>query len=324
MRPGVSAVKERMKVLFISSGKSGRVGDVVKNQGESLKTGGIEIDFYLIKPGFLGYLFAIPKIRRAFKKGNYDLAHAHYSLSGFTAALAGCRPLVVSLMGSDAYMSGWLRVLARFFYNNKWNITIVKTKQMKELLRMDKAYVIPNGVDINRFKPFPKEDARKYLNYPLHKKLILFISNPNRPEKNMGLAEKAFKDLRRNKVELKHIYNVTNEDMPLYYNATDALLLTSKWEGSVNVVKEAMACNCPIVSTDVGDVSWVIDETEGCFITSFKSEDIAQKIQAAFTFGKRTSGRQRIIELGLVSEVVAKKIISLYREAISKKDFVKI
>lgn len=308
-----------MEVLFISSGKSGDVGEVVKNQGDSLKKAGINIDYFVIKPGFSGYISAIPKISRAFKKGNYDLAHAHYSLSAFSASLAGSFPLVVSLMGSDTYMSGFLRIMARFFYKNRWRVAIVKTINMKEMLMMGDAQVIPNGVDMDRFKPIPKIDARNHIGLSLDKKLILFISVPNRPEKNLELAQAAVKAINNSDVELKHVYNVPNEDMPFYYNAADALLLTSKWEGSVNVVKEAMACNCPIVSTDVGDVRWVVWGTEGCYISSFQLSDVVDKIREALAYGKRTNGRQRIIDLELDSRTVASNIIGVYNYVLSQE-----
>jgi glycosyltransferase involved in cell wall biosynthesis len=190
---------------------------------------------------------------------------------------------------------------------------------MKELLKMTKAQIIPNGVGINRFKPLLETDSRKYLDYGQDKKLILFITIPNRPEKNLELADRAVKALNNNEVEFKHIYNIPNSEMPYYLNAADVLLLTSKWEGSVNVVKEAMACDCPIVSTDVGDVRWVLGETEGCYITSFEPEDVADKIKAALAFGKRTNGRQRIIELRLDSETVARRIIALYEEVSNER-----
>ena len=307
-----------MKVLFISSGRSGKVGDVVWNQGESLREAGIEIDYHIINPGLFGYISSIPNLRRVFERGHYDLAHAHYSLSGFTTVLAGCSPLVVSLMGSDAFVSKFLRLILRYFYKFKWDSTIVKTKQMKEMLNITKVHIIPNGVDTKRFIPIPKADARRYLGYPPDKKLILFISIPGRAEKNLELAKRSVIELRENDVELKHIYNVPNNEIPYYLNASDALLLTSKWEGSVNVVKEAMACNCPIVSTGVGDIKWIIGETEGCYITSFESEDVADKIKLTLAFGKRTNGRKRIIELGLDSKTVAGRIIEVYDKVLKK------
>lgn len=305
-----------MKVLFVSSGRNGNVSVIVKNQGESLEAEGIEIDYFIVKPGLAGYLSSVPKIRRIFKKGNYDLAHAHYSLSGFIAALAGCKPLVVSLMGSDVFQSLFIRILVQFFHYLKWDRTIVKTNQMKTRLKIDKAFTIPNGVDLSIFRPISKQDARKYLNCPEHTSIILFISVLNRPEKNLELARAAIKALQNNDIELRHVYDVPNKEIPYHLNSADALLLTSKWEGSVNVIKEAMACNIPVVATNVGDIEWIIGDTEGCYITSDDPNDIAEKIKAALAYGGRTKGRNRIIKLGLDSNTISGKIISVYKDMI--------
>jgi teichuronic acid biosynthesis glycosyltransferase TuaC len=301
-----------MKILFVSSGKSGKVGDVVKNQGESLVKAGLIVDYLVINSGLQGYISAIPKIRKTFRRGRYDLIHAHYSFSAISSTLAGNMPLVVSLMGSDIYASGISRYLLRYFYNFRWDATIVKTQRMKEILGLKNTFIIPNGVDFERFKPISKEIARKRIGYAWQKKLLVFVSNPARAEKNYVLASQAVKLLDNKDVELMPVYNVANEEIPFYLNAADALLLTSKWEGSVNVVKEAMACNCPIISTDVGDVSWVIGDTEGCFIASPYKKDLAAKIELVLAKDIRTQGRNRLIMLGLDSESVAEKIKEVY------------
>lgn len=305
-----------MKILFISSGRNNEVGIVVKNQGESIKKQGIELDYFLIKPGFIQYLTAIPKLKKRFRNGGYEIAHAHYSLSAFTAAFSGCKPLVVSLMGSDVFQSFVFRLLIFVFNNYGWDRTIVKTSEMRSCLKLKNADIIPNGVDINTFKPYTKAEARSFLNYSQDKQIILFISNPGRPEKNLTLAEQAVYTLNNDKIEFRHIFNIANEKMPYYYCAADVMLLTSKWEGSVNVVKEAMACNCPIVSTDVGDVRFVIGKTEGCYLTSFDPRDIAEKIKYALDFNKRTNGRKRIMDLSLDSVSISKRIIETYNRVV--------
>lgn len=306
-----------MKVLFISSGRAGRPGNVVKNQGDSLIKAGVDIGYFLIKPGFWGYLNAIGKLRNVFKNGHYDLAHAHYSLCGFVAGLSGCKPLVVSLMGSDIYISGFSRSLIRFFIRNKWTETIVKTQHMKELIGLNSIHVIPNGVDIERFKPIPKEIARQYIGYTENKKLIIFVAAKNREEKNLDLALKVINRLNNNDIDFKHIYEMPNQEIPYYLNAADVLLLTSKREGSVNVVKEALACNCRIVATDVGDISWILDKTNCCQITSFDSNDIVIKLVSVLNCEKEANGRHRIIELGLDSFTKAREIIEVYGATIS-------
>lgn len=308
-----------MRVLFISSGKAGQVSNVVKNQGESLKAAGIDIDYFLINSGFRDYMNAIRKLRNAFKNGHYDLAHAHYSLCGFVAGLSGCKPLVVSLMGSDIYTSGFSRALIRFFIRNKWTETIVKTRQMKELLGIESVHIIPNGVDIERFKPIRKEIARQHIGYKEDKKLIVFIAVKDRAEKNLELAMNAIRHLDNNTIYFKHIHDVPNQDIPYYLNAADALLLTSKREGSVNVVKEALACNCPVVATDVGDISWLLGDLEGCNITTYDPCNIANNILATLYFGRLTNGRDRILELGLDSHKVSASIIGLYEKLVRGK-----
>lgn len=304
-----------MKVLFVSSGKSGDVGYVVKSQGESLIRHGIDIEYLTIKSGFLGYLQAIPHINRRVRRGGYDLVHAHYSLSALAATLAGCSPLVVSLMGSDAFHNRILRYIIRSLSKRKWAATIVKTDEMKSRLKLNNALVIPNGADTDRFTPIEKDTARKHLGLPSDKRIVLFVSVKNRPEKNFTMAKEAVESLHDLSVEIMHLYDTPNSEIPSYLNAADLLLLTSYREGSVNVVKEAMACNCPIVSTDVGDVRWVMSGTEGCYISGQDHESVAENIKKALDFGRRTKGRERLLELGLDSASIAKKIIDIYLTA---------
>lgn len=307
-----------MKVLFICSGnKAGKPGDVVFNQGESLRKQGIQIDYFTIEGGgFSGYFKSISLLRKYIRKNSYDILHAHYSLSAFTASLAKNRPLVVSLMGSDAYLSGILRGITKFFYRFFWDFTIVKSKEMHDLLKLKKAEIIPNGVDIERFNISDKENARIKLQRSFNENIIVFIADPARSEKNFVLAEESVKLLNRSDVKLLVVHGVPNSAIPDYMNAADLLLLTSKWEGSVNVVKEAMACNLPIVSTDVGDVKYNTQGVEGCFITRNNPEDVAKGIDFALRFNRRTNGREKLISMGLDSESTAKRIINVYKELI--------
>lgn len=306
-----------MKVLFVSSGRQGEVGYVVKNQGESLIRHGFEIVFFTAGPGIAGYLKAVPRLRREFRKGGFSLVHAHYSLSAFVATLAGCRPLVVSLMGSDTRHDPIVSSIIRFLSRRRWASTIVKTGEMQTGMNLPKAAVIPNGVDLDRFRPVDQITARKQLGLDPDKKLILFISGLNRGEKRIDLAREAVSRLQDDEVFLLHLHDTPNDQVPIYLNAADLLLLTSSREGSVNVVKEAMACNCPVVSTDVGDVRWVLGSTEGCFVTSSDPSDIAESIRRVLEAGRRTSGRSRIEEIGLDAGSVAGRIADIYRNVLT-------
>ncbi len=176
--------------------------------------------------------------------------------------------------------------------------------------------VVPNGVNLNVFYSMDKRECQKQLGWDYDKKHILFAANPSRPEKNFRLAKQAFSILNNENIVLHFLNNVSPERMPLWINSADVVMLVSLWEGSPNVIKEAMACNRPIVSTDVGDVSWLLDGMDGCYITSFDPENIAKSLKLSLRFSETkglTQGREKIIELGLDSKTTAKRIISLYK-----------
>ncbi|MBN1932421.1 MAG: glycosyltransferase family 4 protein [Desulfobacterales bacterium] len=186
---------------------------------------------------------------------------------------------------------------------------------MKVNKYFQKAVIIPNGVDIDVFKPIDKKEAQKQVGFK-SKKNIVFIGNPSRREKNSRLAFDAFDLLEGSNLELNVVSGVQFKDIPYYYNAADLLLLTSLWEGSPNVIKEAMACNCPVVATDVGDVAWVMGNEPGYYLATFDPEDVAKKVLLALQYSEshgRTNGRQRIIKLGLDAETTAKRLISVYQ-----------
>lgn len=308
-----------MKVLFVFSGNSlyFDISPFINAQAESLRKLGHTIDYYPVKgKGLWGYLSNITKISKFIKQGDYDIVHSHYSFCGIVSALATEKPVVCSLMGSDVKKSGLWRFIIKYFIMHKWKRTIVKSKDMKLTLGIDKVEVIPNGVDLDIFRPMNKNDCRKELGWDIGNKIILFAADPKRPEKNFSLAKKATETLNIQDVELKVVYPVPHKDIPIYLNAADLLLSTSLWEGSPNIIKEAMACNCPIVSTNVGDVKWLLDGVEGCFITTNDPKDVANKIRKALDIKEKTKGREKLISLGLDSEHIAKMIIQVYEEVI--------
>ncbi len=308
-----------MNILFISSGNSvSGISSIVFGQGESLKATGVDVEYFLIKgKGIFGYLRAVYSLQRWVRERKFDIYHAHYSLSAFLASIAGVRPLVVSLMGSDVNRNSIHRFLIWLFnYIFRWSALIVKTQEMKKLLGINNIEVIPNGVNISVFKPIVKLDAQKKLGWNNKSKHILFPSDPSRPEKNYNLAINAIEKLKMNAVELHSLKNVNSNEVYYYMNAADVVLLTSTREGSPNVIKEAMACNCPTVATNVGDVKWLFGNEKGYYIVSYHPDDVADKLLHSLMFVKnqnRTNGRSRLVELGLDSETIALRIISIYK-----------
>jgi teichuronic acid biosynthesis glycosyltransferase TuaC len=307
-----------MKVLFISSGNTiTGINTIIRIQGDSLIDAGVKLEYFPINgKGFSSYLKHIFTLRNKIKLERYDIFHAHYSLSALTATFAGCKPLVVSLMGSDTKMNNVLTMIIRYFSKYKWNALIVKSGSMKREIKIINSHVIPNGVDMKKVEPSYSRVNNNGVS------TVLFASDPDRYSKNYKLAAKAIRLLEKYKVRLKIVHSVSHDEIIRELNCSNVLLLTSRYEGSPNIIKEAMACNIPIVTTDVGDVRYVIGNTEGCYITSFESEDVAEKIILALEYsGKKlkTNGRKRIVELGLDSETIAKKIINVYKEVITKQ-----
>lgn len=309
-----------IKVLFVSSGNSNNgISPIVKSQGESLKSNGVDIHYFNIRgKGFKGYLSNIKLIKASQKEIQPDLIHAHYSLTAILSSLAGAKPLIVSLMGSDVKTKLWFRLVLWFFYKFYWKKTIVKSAEMKLLLKFKHVHIIPNGVDTSKFKPLCKYECQDKLNWESNKIHILFPADPSRYVKNFGLAKKSVDRLKKNYIiELHTLTDVSHNKIPVYINAADVILLSSLWEGSPNVIKESMACNRPIVATNVGDVQWLFGNSEGHYLTSFEEEDVVKKIGKAIEFSKKngeTQGKKRIIELNLDSNSTSRKIIEIYKD----------
>lgn len=320
-----------MKVLFVCSGNSPfGISPIIKSQGESLKRNGVSIQYFPIYgKGFTGYLKNIPKLRKFILKNNFDIIHAHYGLCGIITQIARKNVrLVVSFMGDDligsmnskskyTIISRMLSWLNRHYARNKYEYVIVKSTQLAKLIGdYDNLAIIPNGVDFTKFYPVSQYEARVKLKLDQQCKIIIFVSDPNRSEKNFALARTAYEQLNDKRIKLITVFDRDHESLNLYYNAANVLLLTSHHEGSPNVIKEAMACNLPIVSTDVGDVREVIGSTEGCFITIFDPKDVANKLRLGLEFNQRTNGREKIQHLEI--NTVAKRIKQIYKKVLEK------
>ena len=158
-----------MRILFVASGNHGAPSPVVQNQGDALVSEGVTVDYFLIKgKGIRGYLKNVKPLRKYLLEHKYDAIHAHYSLSAFVASLAGAKPLVVSLMGSDVKAAGWYKFIIRLFaLFGGWTSIIVKSNDMYRSLGIKRAIIIPNGVNLERFQPMSKSDCQKRLGWDL-------------------------------------------------------------------------------------------------------------------------------------------------------------
>lgn len=309
-----------MRVLFVYRSHRDLIKNpIVKNQSESLSKLGIDIDFFPLTKGGLFYFRNYLRLKKYLKVNKFDIVHAHYGYSAIIAGLANKRKTVASLMGSDIYNQFWIiRFFTKMFAKNVWKQTIVKSLKMNSIV--NNSIVIPNGVDLDLFKQMDKANSKSKVGFVQKYNIVFVAVSPDEKVKNLVLAKNAIALLNDTNIQLHLVNNIESNMLSYYYSAADLLILTSISEGSPNVIKEAMACNCPIVSTDVGDVKKIIGDTEGCYICSYEPEDVANKIKLALAFSEkhgRTKGRNRIINLGLDSESIAKKILKVYDEVIS-------
>lgn len=306
-----------MKILFFCSGNNG-ISPIIQAQALSLGQNGADVDIVpLIGKGFWGYLKFIGELKRQIIFLKPDIIHAHYSFCGIIASLSTRKPVICSLMGSDIIAAGYFQIIIKLFSLFFWQSTIVKSEEMRSRIGIKQCKVIPNGVDISIFQSLSKEKCRLELGWNQDSKIALFVGNPDRKEKNHALAKRAVELLGSEKYELKIANNISHDYINAFINAADVLVLPSLWEGSPNIVKEAMACNIPVVSTDVGDVKWLFGDFKGYYISAFNPLEFSEMVKQAADFGI-TKGRDRIIELGLDSNAVAQKLISIYTKYLPK------
>ncbi|MFW6003788.1 MAG: glycosyltransferase family 4 protein [Halanaeroarchaeum sp.] len=257
------------------------------------------------------YLRFYPPVLRA-SFGDYDVVHANY---GLTAPAALCQlrlPVVVSLWGSDLMgQYGWLsQWCARFA-----DATIVMSPEMDDALATD-SHVIPHGVDLSLFEPMPKRQARETVGWAHDVTHVLFPYSTSRPVKDYPRAERVVgivDDRLDRPVVLQSLDHVAHETVPTFMNAADAMILTSRREGSPNTVKEAMACNLPIVSTDVGDVRERLDGVHPSHVGT-SDADLVDGLLDVLERDVRSNGRAVVEPLGL--ESMARRIRTVYESVV--------
>lgn len=319
-----------MKVLFVHSGNSERfpVSPFLRSQAESLVAAGVEVEYFPVKGHGLGYLRNVRPLRAAIRAQKPDVVHAHYSLCGWVAVLAfSGKPVVVSLMGDDAQgtynskgrrtLGGWVFVILTLMLQPFTRAIIYKSPDLgKAVWRKRVAHWLPNGVRLEQFRT-DLGDLRDELKLDRSKKHVLFLGDPTDPNKNIKLAREAVAILARPDVEFHAAYGITHDMVVKYMNNVDVFTLCSFGEGSPNVIKECMACNCPIVTVPAGDAAWVVENTEGCFVADYDPRDFAAKLERALAFNGRTRGRERLVSIGLDAAAIANRLKKIYQDLIA-------
>ncbi|MEQ8578071.1 MAG: glycosyltransferase family 4 protein [Balneola sp.] len=276
----------------------------------------VSYEIFLIEnSGLKGYYKSIIQLRNKLKRENFDLLHAHYGLSGLVASFQFSVKKIITFHGTDInfWKTNLVSSLAGSLSNR--NIFVSEKLSKKSWLKFKAHEIIPCGIDLKRFKIIDKNKAKNQLGLDLEKKYILFCSSFDNVIKNYPLAKSATE-----KVTIEHtlleLKGYSREEVQLLLCACDALLMTSFSEGSPQIIKEAMACGTPIVSTDVGEVSNIISDTQGCWVCGFDASEISSSLNKALSFEGRTDGRKNIINFD--NAVIAEKIHKTYKQVLSR------
>lgn len=310
------------------------LGTFVRDQVESLRALGLEIELLHIDRASRGrsaYRRLGPVLRSAVEQSRPDIVHVTYGgvLAGIVARKLPERAIVVSFCGNDLLGEGDAKLPRRLTGRygvycshraaSKASGIVVKSKALQDALpqRIDKrrVWVIPSGVDIELFQPQDARESRARLAWAQDREHVLFPAATNRTEKRFDLAQAAVDQLRatgRN-VELHVLDRVPRDTVPLWLNASDVVILTSTHEGSPNVIKEALACDVAVVSTDVGDVRERIAGVHGSHIAEATPDDLAAKLTLALDGGRATS-RWAVADLSLPR--TATRMLAVYEAVV--------
>ena len=326
-----------MNILIIASDKGGRFAPFIEEQIAALQACGVQIIRYGITgKGLIGYLRCLPALKRAILQHQPDLIHAHYGLSGLLANLQRRVPVVTTYHGSDINIPAVrrfskiaMRLSAHNIFVSQRNVTLALSPNSLIASRLQNRYaLLPCGITIP--KPWSEMQNQLVEQLTLNQwvqgvwskdaKHVLFAGAFDNAVKDPQLAKAAMNELEKMgvKAELIELKGYNRDQVNALMYTCHALLMTSKTEGSPQVIKEAMACGCPIVSVDVGDVAERLSEVEGGYVLPTREpRAIAEALQLALAFEGKTHGREKIIEMGLSNEQVAKRLVEIYKQILS-------
>lgn len=320
-----------MRVLEVSRYKtnfSDHTLPFVKEQGESLRALGCEVEYFLVRGNYVKAVGALKKKIQEFKP---DIVHAHFGLSAITAELQGVVPVVTTFHNGETLNSLVNFASSLFSLRAKHVIYVAQHVRDLSYFKAKNYSIIPCGVPMDQCVVMDKAEARKQLKWGAKKEYILFGGAFDNLRKNYPLLRDAAERIGSD-IEIVEMKGLSRAECVLRMNACDLFALPSHSEGSPQALKEAMACNCPCLATDIADVKYLFGDEPGHWILrnprktherwdgDEKSlDEMVALLKEALAFDGRTHGRERILELELSNEQVAKRIIAIYQDVIKKK-----
>ena len=310
----------------------------VLEQGQSLRQLGMTIDYMAVRGN---YILAIRKLKRKIRAFQPDIIHAHYGLSAITAELQSLVPVLTTFHNGET-LNKYVNFLTSLFSLRAKHVIYV-AQHIHDLVyfKAKKYSIIPCGVNMDDCHVIEQRIARQQLGFEDEVKYILFGGGFDNLRKNYAILRNAVERIeqapwvaveggeRCGHIVCLEMKGLSRAECVLRMNACDLFALPSHSEGSPQALKEAMACNCPIVATDMADVRHLLGDLPGHYLLrnprktherwdadEKSTEELVALLQEALKFTRRTTGRNRIIELRLSNELVAEQLMRIYEQVL--------
>jgi teichuronic acid biosynthesis glycosyltransferase TuaC len=295
-------------------------GCFVKDQVDDVRSLGVDVSVLAFdgRSHKRQYLAAATRLRRALRRERYDIVHAHYGLSGALALLQLATPVVTTFHGSDAWVP-WERRVSWLVARRTQPIAVAPV--IAASLGVNDAAVIPCAVDLELFAPADRAEARRALGWPRDASCVLFPAARNDRtklvRKQVDVFDAMVERLRRSVpgVFAASLDGLSRQEVALAMNAADVAVVTSLWEGAPVGVKESLACQTPVVSVAVGDVSTVVDGLPGCAIVPRDPDALAKAVGRTLHASRDPRLRESMHAYG--RQPIAERVLGVYQRLLA-------
>ena len=237
------------------------LGPFVRDQVEALRRrADVEVELFTFGLGARGYATAARDLRRRYRGEAFDVVHAHFGLCAWPALAARLGPVVVTLHGNDLFHPRSNRITRAAL-----PLVALPAAVSREFSRLvpgagstREIAVLPVGIDLERFRPIARAEARARLGLDPEGPYLLFPHDPSRALKRHDRALAAARGTR-----LLTLGGVDPAEVPYWINAANAVLVPSQAEGFGLAVIEAIACGVPAFGTPVGIHPVALEGIEG-------------------------------------------------------------
>jgi teichuronic acid biosynthesis glycosyltransferase TuaC len=251
----------------------------------------MDVELHELAPGAAQLAAGAAQLKRRFRGRRFDVVHAHFGLTAWPALAVAAHERVLTLHGTDVRHPR-SRELTRAVLGRMSLVAAVSASLRDDVpLRGGAAgvAVLPCGVDTERFRPIDRVDARAALGLDLHRPYALFPADPARRGKRYDLARAV-----AGENALLTLGEVAPEQVPLWVNAANAVIVTSDAEGFGLAVLEALACDVPVLAQPVGIHPLALDGIAGTLCAPFDEALWRAHLQAQLALpDPRVSGRER-------------------------------